>query len=558
MKYFQFLTERDIQTICQIYPYKEMIQGFKKNPRAFNDIARGYRPQAIPEDRGRKLLVENCHSKLVINMIDGLLDRWIINVNQHIEECIKAGDTENAAYIKAFQASMLPDSVELYFRLTGKTVSEEYVSVLSAAIAIVASEKQKNSHTVPIPSISPDDLEQERKRYRSEIRAKDSESKKKSKEIDSLNSKITELSVTIETLQGASERQIDRIKYLEKIEAIQKKKLNDTISENNILDAELRKRKAELREAQAAVDTAKKRENVQQATISSLQGELSDIQRALAEVDAKIYCESDALLCPIDMEEFSEYLGYNLRSIGVNNSTDDYLLLADFLGDILFQNKPIICNRIVGIALAKCVSNALCGSQEIKILSYTSEVTCKDILNYLKLENRICILDGFLGNFNEMELISLFSSIKGKIIFITLDYERTMAYLPQEILLYFNYLNVNRIKGFFSEVAVDEDSSLIPEEWTLSVHKSLNGRAERLCNEIMKQLGFGDEITALISQRMTSEEKLVQYLAFSILPYSMEAFDCRPYETSDRLQKYAGEQGKCKQKSLLLGWFGNE
>ena len=179
-------------------------------------------------------------------------------------------------------------------------------------------------------------------------------------------------------------------------------------------------------------------------------------------------------------------------------------------------------------------------------------------MNYLRLETRICVLDGFLGNYNEMELISILRSIKGRIIFITFNYERTMAYLPQEILLYFNYVNVSRIKGFFSEAIIDEDASVIPEEWTSVAHKSVNGRAERLCNEIMKQLGFGADVTMLLSQRMISEEKLVQYLAFSILPYSSEALDCRPYEVSDRLQKYAGEQGKCKQKSLLLGWFGNE
>lgn len=223
-----------------------------------------------------------------------------------------------------------------------------------------------------------------------------------------------------------------------------------------------------------------------------------------------------------------------------------------------FEDKSCICNRIAGIALAKCVSNTLCGSQEIKVLSYTSEVTSNDILNYLRLETRICVLDGFLGNYNEMELISILRSIKGRIIFITFNYERTMAYLPQEILLYFNYVNVSRIKGFFSEAIIDEDASVIPEEWTSVAHKSVNGRAERLCNEIMKQLGFGADVTMLLSQRMISEEKLVQYLAFSILPYSSEALDCRPYEVSDRLQKYAGEQGKCKQKSLLLGWFGNE
>lgn len=555
MKYFHLLTEEDIQTICQIYPYKEMIHGFKKNPKAFNDIARGYRPQSISEDRGRKLLAENSHSKLVINMIDGLLNWWIADISQRIGGCIKAGDTENEAYLKAFQDSRLPNCVELYFRLTGKVVSTEYVSVLSTFISILTSEKQKMSNIV---SINADDLERERKKHETEIRAKDSEIRKKTKEIEGLNSRFAELSATIEILQEDSVHQINRIRQFEQNEATQKKELSNAISVNNALDAELKIQRAELQKVQTAVDEGKKREAAQQTTIDLLQDELSAIQRMSAEMVTKVYCDNDNVRRPVDMSEFLEYLGYNLSSIGVDNSTDDYVLLTDYICDILFQNKPIICNRIAAIALTKCVSNTLCGTKEIKILPYSSELISKDILNYLKSEERICILDGFLGNFNEMELISLLRGIKGKIIFITLEYERTVAYLPNEILLYFNYLNVSKIKGFFSEKPVDEDSSEIPEDWILAEHESVNGKAERLCNEIMKQLGFDLEVSTLISQKMTSEEKLVQYLAFSILPYSCEAFNCRPYEISNRLQKYAGERGKCKQKSLLLGWFGHE
>ncbi len=96
------------------------------------------------------------------------------------------------------------------------------------------------------------------------------------------------------------------------------------------------------------------------------------------------------------------------------------------------------------------------------------------------------------------------------------------------------------------------------EQWIPKESKAANRNVERLCTEIMKQLGFGNDISLHIAQRMVSEEKLAQYLAFSILPYSCEALDYRPYETSERLQKYAGEQGKCRYKSLLLGWFGNE
>ena len=154
------------------------------------------------------MLYENSNSKLVTNMIDGLLDRWISGVRQQIEELIKAGDTESEAYIKAFQTSILPNFVELYFRLTENPVSKEYASVLSAAISIVALEKQRNSHLASTLSISPEALEKERKKYRTEIREKDSENKKKSKEIG-------KISAAFETPYGKFDTTIKGLVYEE-------------------------------------------------------------------------------------------------------------------------------------------------------------------------------------------------------------------------------------------------------------------------------------------------------------------------------------------------------
>lgn len=142
--------------------------------------------------------------------------------------------------------------------MTENPVSKEYASVLSAAISIVALEKQRNSHLASTLSISPEALEKERKKYRTEIREKDSENKKKSKEIGILKAKIADLSATIETLQGELECQIIRIKQFEQTEVIQRKELHDAISVNTTLDAELKRLKAELREAQVTIDTAKK------------------------------------------------------------------------------------------------------------------------------------------------------------------------------------------------------------------------------------------------------------------------------------------------------------
>ena len=54
-----------------------------------------------------------------------------------------------------------------------------------------------------------------------------------------------------------------------------------------------------------------------------------------------------------------------------------------------------------------------------------------------------------------------------------------------------------------------------------------------------------------------NEEKLAEYLAFSIIPYSIEAYGVSPYNASDRLGKYAGFSGKCVYKDLLMEWFGD-
>jgi hypothetical protein len=56
---------------------------------------------------------------------------------------------------------------------------------------------------------------------------------------------------------------------------------------------------------------------------------------------------------------------------------------------------------------------------------------------------------------------------------------------------------------------------------------------------------------------MSSEEKLAEFLAFSIIPYSIEAYGVSPYSASDRLEKYAGFLGKCAYKELLLEWYGD-
>ena len=69
MNYFHLLTEEEVQIICSNYPYKEMIEGFKKYPKYFTAIST-FRPQKISEEKGHKLMAENSNSRLVKIMVD--------------------------------------------------------------------------------------------------------------------------------------------------------------------------------------------------------------------------------------------------------------------------------------------------------------------------------------------------------------------------------------------------------------------------------------------------------------------------------------------------------
>ena len=81
--------------------------------------------------------------------------------------------------------------------------------------------------------------------------------------------------------------------------------MEDAISTAHTFEVTVNRQKAELQEALSAVDAGKKREADQQVAIDSLQEKLSNIENALAEMREKPYQESDQLLYPTDIDEFS-------------------------------------------------------------------------------------------------------------------------------------------------------------------------------------------------------------------------------------------------------------
>jgi hypothetical protein len=255
------------------------------------------------------------------------------------------------------------------------------------------------------------------------------------------------------------------------------------------------------------------------------------------------------------MDEFKEYLGYNLKDIGASTPPDCYLLLKQHLCDILFRGKPIIINRGAGVPLMKCIANTLVGNPNVASLTYNRNISAQEIEAFLFGKARIVCLDGFLGNYIETELLALLERHSNKIVFLTLAYDRTLRFIPYEIFRYCHYLNLNRIQTISMSTDVTEDPSVFEEREADTPEVNPDVRFSHLLKEMLDEFGLSPSLTTHKCAHISSEQDLCCALVFDILPYCRDVLQIAPFEISERLTKYAGDKGRCSYKNLFKEWF---
>jgi hypothetical protein len=258
---------------------------------------------------------------------------------------------------------------------------------------------------------------------------------------------------------------------------------------------------------------------------------------------------------PKDLDEFKDYLGYNLENIGIPAESEYYPLLKEHLSSILFQGIPIVINRGVGMNLLRCIANALIGFPDVKILSYENDISIQTIDDFLSGDGRVVCLDNFIGNINETELLRLFDEHQNKIIFLTVAYDRTLYFIPDEFLSYCHYLNLNRIKALSINSTLTEDPSIIEEIEVGPLRVKPDSRYSLLFREILSELRINQSLVEYKVLNISSGQDLCRMLAFDILPYCIDVLHVAPYNVSERLIKYAGNAGSCPNKNLFKGWF---
>ena len=139
--------------VCHIFGTKTIKEYFRRSDKAFRQICKGFRPQALSDEKVCQLVYSNMKtdfiSSFMVNNITQMLEEIEKNLTEIQEEMQNEPEqlslfpeleeknhifTREDALILFLSHSDFSEMPELYFRLTEQPVTEEYLALLKAAI----------------------------------------------------------------------------------------------------------------------------------------------------------------------------------------------------------------------------------------------------------------------------------------------------------------------------------------------------------------------------------------------------------------------------------------
>lgn len=296
-----------------------------------------------------------------------------------------------------------------------------------------------------------------------------------------------------------------------------------------------------------------------EAEIMKTTDDQEDINIAVKTI-SKRYHDSERYMpmCPENMDDFDEYFCYNLENIGFDQSEDGSVDFLCYLEKVFFQGVPVLIKRGPGINLANSLSNTLYGVPIAARLLFSEGANIQIIDKFLtETPDRVVCLDGFVGNCNVMELIPVLEQHRNKIIILTYMFDRTLTFVPNEILSHVHFINADEFSSLLKIKDITENPSEIKEKpFAYKGITNPDSRLQKIFRDIACECGVEESSAVAMASMIENENHLNEMLMFTLLPYVAKVIGKTPYICSKRLQRYAGETGRCLKKDIIMRWFG--
>lgn len=517
------LTEDEYKIICSVISHKYIVGYFQKNPKDFSRLYPGFRATALQNKDAVKILVKFRERGFISSFVEKVVNDWLNEIKSAIQVYQESGESELVSSIHALSQSFFSNNVSAYYKLVENDYNVDNLDLISSMVLLLKNAEEKRS-----------ELEYTANKLKNELNDCKQTASRNEKQLQRSNSQLADLTSKLNELKSFEKKYQD---LLENINQVQKQKNDATLQ-----ISDLKKHVLYL------TDTIKKIEKEKADLEVSIRTKIIEEEKV-----ESLYAKSSVPLIPKNTEEFKEYLSYNLESIGLSDSTLPIkTLLTAYISNVIFQGKPIICNKCYADVLAKCISNTLIGDKNIITICFSSDITEKQICNAINNSNRIIVLDNFLGNFNETVLLSILDRFKCKMIFLTVSYEKTLYYLPTDFLAFGHYINLDRIPNFAKTSGPDEDPSYFEEEELPEIVYPIKNRYQEIVQKIALDLGYSTLLSEKITEFIYDDISACATLIFNLLPYTSAVLDKNAFNASESLYRYAC---RCPYKKIFEEWY---
>lgn len=564
MNYIEILNDDELKFLCSNIPIKIVREYFNKNSKNFQKIKPGFRANTLTKDEIFSILYDNYSDPFIYEIINLFISKELEKIDGIANKL--EGTNNEFNLIFALSRSIFIRNINLYFKLAQKDVSQEYMNILSDLAKDISELINDNTEFLNKLQIA-----------NKEIKKLASKNDKNNSTIEKLNEKLEQYT----NIEKQNEKNIIEIDELKKKDIESNKKIEQYISLQKSSKATIEDLKSRLSTLEKDLEKSISEEehlttiknlksdydhklDEKYTEIQNLKIERSNLEKEIITWKDRFNMENfidDKLLYPLrpkSMEEFEEFFEYNVESLGINTSETTYKLLFKYIKSIAFSGSPILIKYRAGMNLANILSNTLEDKKFVRSINIDKDTKLYEINHFLKSTNdRVVVINNLIGSGREFEVLPMLLTNENKIIIVTYLHDRTLYYLPQETLEYFNYVNLSSHKILSKELYLEEDGSKIDEEKYICDKDLIldNNRYTRIFDRITNELGFGSNFSSRIGVHIDDIDKLDSILLFSILPFVRDVLKINPYDKSIELQKYAGIDSKSKNKSIYLEWF---
>ena len=145
MNYIELLTQEEKLILCEFITGRNFKELFIKNEKEFTKIRKGFRAKSLTEQYALSIAKSNVAKPFVAEWINIMVDIWIRDIQENIENLEKEGSTHEIAVASTMIDSVFANNVDLYFKLVGKFLDADALSKLHEKMENIRYEREKKA-----------------------------------------------------------------------------------------------------------------------------------------------------------------------------------------------------------------------------------------------------------------------------------------------------------------------------------------------------------------------------------------------------------------------------